>query len=180
MALFAFISGFGALNGWILVQGEMPRVLARDGIFPKIFGLESRYGTPSASLFITSALVTIVVLMNYSASMVKVFTFIILVSTSAYLVMYLFCALAALKLAVQGEMGVHGRRMATLLVVAMLAAIYSAWTLYGAGKEAFWWAMALIAAGVPVYLLMRWWPSIVSWWRRRITRAVAASGNLQR
>ena len=24
----SFISGFGALNGWILIQGEMPRVLA--------------------------------------------------------------------------------------------------------------------------------------------------------
>jgi Amino acid transporters len=179
LALFAFISGFGALNGWILVQGEMPRVLARDGIFPKIFGLESRYGTPGASLFITSALVTIVVLMNYSASMVKVFTFIILVSTSAYLVMYLFCSLAALVLALQGRMGVHGRRMATLLVVAMLAAIYSAWTLYGAGHEAFWWAMALLAAGVPVYFLMRW-PLVVSWWRRHITRTVVASGDLRR
>jgi basic amino acid/polyamine antiporter, APA family len=156
LALFAFISGFGALNGWILVQGEMPRVLARDGIFPKLFGRESRYGTPGASLFITSALVTAVVLMNYSASMVKVFTFIILVSTSAYLVMYLFCALAALKLAWRGDMGVHGRRLSILLIVAMLAALYSAWTLYGAGSQAFWWAMALLAMGVPVYFMMKW------------------------
>src|SRR5690606_26183565 len=74
LALVAFISGFGALNGWILVQGEMPRVLARDGIFPRVFAHESRYRTPGASLFITSALVTMVVLMNYSASMVRVFT----------------------------------------------------------------------------------------------------------
>ena len=140
LALFAFISGFGALNGWILVQGEMPRVLAREGVFPELFGRESRHGTPGASLFITSALVTAVVLMNYSASMVQVFTFIILVSTSAYLVMYLFCALAALKLAWRGDMGVHGPRLAILLIVAMLAALYSAWTLYGAGTEAFWWA----------------------------------------
>jgi APA family basic amino acid/polyamine antiporter len=29
LALFAFISGFGALNGWILVHGEMPATLAR-------------------------------------------------------------------------------------------------------------------------------------------------------
>lgn len=156
LALFAFISGFGALNGWILVQGEMPRVLARDGIFPRLFAHESRYGTPDASLFITSGLVTIVVLMNYSASMVQVFTFIILVSTSAYLVMYLFCALAAFKLAWRGEMGMHGPRLMVSLVVAMLAAIYSAWTLYGAGAEAFWWAMALMAVGLPIYLGMKW------------------------
>ncbi|MGH8175879.1 MAG: amino acid permease [Steroidobacter sp.] len=155
LALFAFISGFGALNGWILIQGEMPRVLARDGIFPQVFARESRYGTPGASLFITSGLVTPLILMNYSSSMVQIFTFIILISTSAFLVMYLFCSLAALKLAWRGDLGLKGRKLATLLVIAMFAAVYSLWTLYGAGPEAFWWSMALFAIGLPVYALMR-------------------------
>ena len=126
LALFAFISGFGALNGWILIQGEMPRVLAKEKVFPDLFAHESRHRTPDYSLFITSALVTIVMLMNYSGSMVKVFTLIILISTSAYLVMYLFCSLAALKLAWRGDLGIKGRRLAWLLAVAMLAALYSA------------------------------------------------------
>lgn len=168
LALFAFISGLGALNGWILVQGEMPRVLAREGIFPKLFAHESRYSTPDASLFITSGLVSTVVLMNYSASMVKVFTLIILIATSAYLVMYLFCALAAFKLAWRGEMGVHGRRLMVLLAVSMLAATYSAWTLYGAGGNAFWWGMGLLGLGLPVYFAMKWQ-------RRRAASAVAPS-----
>ena len=155
LALFAFISGFGALNGWILIQGEMPRVLAREGVFPKVFAAESRYGTPGAALFITSALASVLVLMNYSSSMVKIFTFVILVSTAAFLVMYLFCSLAALKLAWRGDLGLQGRKLGALLIIAMLAAIYSLWTLYGAGAEAFWWSMTLFAAGVPVYFGMR-------------------------
>lgn len=156
LALFMFISGFGALNGWILVQGEMPRVLARDGIFPQIFARESKYGTPGAALFITSALATPLVLMNYSSSMVQIFTFIILISTSAFLVMYLFCALAALKLAWRGDMGLQGRRLIVLIIIAMLAAVYSIWTLYGAGPEAIKWNLVLFAAGVPVYFGMKW------------------------
>jgi APA family basic amino acid/polyamine antiporter len=156
LALFAFISGFGALNGWILVQGEMPRVLAIEGIFPKIFAKTSRYGTPGAALFITSALGTPLVLMNYSSSMVKIFTFVILIATAAFLVMYLFCSLAALKLALRGDLGLHGRRLGWLLLIAALAAVYSLWTLYGAGAEAFWWNMALFAAGLPVYYGMKW------------------------
>lgn len=156
LALFAFISGFGALNGWILVQGEMPRVLAREGIFPKIFARESKYKTPGAALFITSALATPLVLMNYSSSMVQIFTFVILIATSGTLVMYLFCSLAALRLAWRGNMGLQGRRLMLLLVVAMVAALYSVWTLYGAGPEAFWWSMALCAAGLPVYFWMKW------------------------
>jgi APA family basic amino acid/polyamine antiporter len=169
VALFVFISGFGALNGWILIQGEMPRVLAREKIFPELFAHESRYRTPDYSLFITSTLVTIVMLMNYSGSMVNVFTFIILISTSAYLVMYLFCSLAAFKLALRGDMGVHGRKMMGLLAVAMLAALYSAWTLWGAGAEAFWWGMGLFALGLPLYFLLRWTR------RRAANAAVAAS-----
>jgi APA family basic amino acid/polyamine antiporter len=167
LALFAFISGFGALNGWILIQGEMPRVLAKEKIFPQLFAHESRYRTPDYSLFITSGLVTVVMLMNYSGSLVKVFTLIILISTSAYLVMYLFCALAAFKLAWRGDLGLKGRKLMWVLAVAMLAALYSAWTLYGAGKEAFWWGMGLFALGLPLYFLIKWQ-------RRRTADAIVA------
>jgi APA family basic amino acid/polyamine antiporter len=155
LALFAFISGFGALNGWILVQGEMPRVLAKDGVFPRLFAIESRHGTPGAALVISSALLSALVLMNYSRSMVQVFTFIILISTSTYLVMYLTCAIAALKLCWTGALGAAGRRLSPFLLVAALATLYSAWTLFGAGAEAFWWSMALFAVGVPVYWIMK-------------------------
>jgi basic amino acid/polyamine antiporter, APA family len=168
VALFVFISGFGALNGWILIQGEMPRVLAKEKIFPQLFAHESRYRTPDYSLFITSLLVTIVMLMNYSGSMVSVFTFIILISTSAYLVMYLFCSLAAFKLALRGDLGVRGRKLVWLLAVAMLGALYSAWTLWGAGKEAFLWGMGLFALGLPLYFLMKWQ-------RRRAANAAVAT-----
>jgi basic amino acid/polyamine antiporter, APA family len=155
LALFAFISGFGALNGWILLQAEMPRVLAKAGVFPRLFATESRQGTPSASLLISSALLTVVVLMNYSRSMVQVFTFIILISTSTYLVMYLSCALAALKLCWKGALGAAGRQLSPFLLVAMLATLYSVWTLYGAGAEPFLWSIALFAVGMPVYWLMK-------------------------
>jgi APA family basic amino acid/polyamine antiporter len=155
LAVFAFISGFGALNGWILLQAEMPRVLAKEGVFPRVFASESRHGTPGASLFISSALLTGVVLMNYSRSMVQVFTFIILISTSTYLVMYLTCALAALKLCWSGALGDAGRRLSAFLLVAILATFYSVWTLFGAGVEPFLWSIALFAAGLPVYWMMK-------------------------
>jgi APA family basic amino acid/polyamine antiporter len=154
LALFAFFSGFGALNGWILLQAEMPRVLAKEGVFPEVFARESRHGTPGASLVITSLLLTTLVLMNYSRSMIQVFTFIILIATSTYLVMYLCCAVAALKLCWDGLLGSAGRRLSPFLLLATLASMYSLWTLFGAGAEEFWWSVALFAAGLPVYWLM--------------------------
>jgi APA family basic amino acid/polyamine antiporter len=85
--------------------------------------------------------------------MVQVFTFIILISTSTYLVMYLTCAIAALKLCWTGALGSAGRRLSPFLLVATLATLYACWTLLGAGIEPFLWSFALFAIGVPVY----WW-----------------------
>ena len=154
-ALFAFIAGFGALNGWILVQGEMPAMLARAGVFPKFFARQSKYQTPGTSLFITGGLLTIVVLFNYSSSMVVVFTRMLLISTLSTLVTYLCCSLATLKLAWQGDLGLKGKSLGVLSTIAILGAIYSIWTIFGAGLEAFYWGIGLLVAGVPVYVVMK-------------------------
>ena len=111
-ALFAFIAGFGSLNGWILVQGEMPAMLARAGVFPQFFARQSKYQTPGTALFITGALLTIVVLFNYSSSMVVAFTRMLLISTLSTLVTYLCCSVATLKLAWQGDLGLKEKASA--------------------------------------------------------------------
>jgi len=154
-ALFAFIAGFGSLNGWILVQGEMPSTLARAGVFPQFFARQSKYQTPGTALFITSGLLTLLVLSNYSSSMVVVFTKMLLISTLATLVTYLCCSVATLKLAWQGQLGPRGKNPGALSVIAILGAIYSIWTIVGAGLEAFLWGVGLMAAGVPVYVAMK-------------------------
>src|SRR5262249_16332635 len=124
LALFAAISAFGALNGWILLQGEVPNPLARDGVFPRAFPQPSRRHTPTFALVFTSVLVTILILMNADAGLVKVFTFMALLSTSTCLVMYLGCCLALLRLRATGRLEGARRGTARLAVVAGLGAIY--------------------------------------------------------
>jgi APA family basic amino acid/polyamine antiporter len=156
LALFAFISGFGALNGWVLVHAEMPAVMARAGVFPAIFARESKYHTPGASLIITGILASIFVLMNYSKSMVETFSFIVLISTSANLFMYVAVSLSAIKLARKGIIESDWR----FYLVVLVATIYSVWALNGAGLEPFLWSVALFAVGMPIYF-----------WRRQHLRA---------
>jgi APA family basic amino acid/polyamine antiporter len=64
LAVFAAISGFGALNGWILLQGELPNAMAKSGVFPSIFARESPRRTPTFALLFSSGLVTLLILMN--------------------------------------------------------------------------------------------------------------------
>ena len=151
LALFAAISGFGALNGWILLQGELPHAMAKDGVFPSWFAKTSARDTPVRALVVSSLLMTFVVATNYTKSMTELFTFIILLSTTSSLFMYLVSALAALEL--QAAKRLKGSLM--LSVVGVLAAAYALWTIYGAGGEAVKLGVALSFAGVPVYMLTR-------------------------
>ena len=76
---------------------------------------------------------------------VELFTFILLISTSAILLPY-----AASSAAWLHSGGKNGGR-----VVALLALLYSLFALSGAGAEALAWGVVLLLAGLPVYLWMR-------------------------
>jgi APA family basic amino acid/polyamine antiporter len=153
IAAGAVISTLGALNGWILMQGQMPVAAARDGLAPPAFGRLSRNGTPALALISTSAIVTVIVLMNYTRGLVAMFTFLILLATLMTLVPYVFSSMALLVLA--RERSTTKRIPAGVLVLGGLAFAYSLWAVGGAGKDAVYWGMILLLGSVPVYVMMR-------------------------
>ena len=155
VAVFAAISAFGALNGWILLQGELPRAMAIRGEFPQIFARESAHNTPGFGLCVGSALATLLILANYQKSMVSVFTFMILLSTTACLVLYALCSAALLRLQWTQKLGAPRKGSVPLAIVAILATAYSLWAIVGAGVEAVLWGAALLLLGVPLYYWFR-------------------------
>lgn len=148
IALFAAVSAFGALNGWILLQGEMPWAMARDGVFPSFLARRSARDTPVRAHLLSSAFLSLVVVANFSRSMVELFQFLALLATTASLIPYFACSLAAIRLG--GRSGLP----ALVPPVALLGALYALWAIWGVGAEAVGWGVALLALGVPVYLLM--------------------------
>jgi basic amino acid/polyamine antiporter, APA family len=155
VAIFAAISAFGALNGWILLQGELPRAMAIRGEFPQIFARESAHNTPAFGLCFGSALATLLILANYQKSMVSVFTFMILLSTTACLVLYALCSAALLRLQWTQKLGAPRKGSVPLAIVGILATAYSLWAIVGAGAEAVLWGAALLLLGVPLYYWFR-------------------------
>ncbi len=151
IAAFGAISALGALNGWVMVQGELPAAMARDGLFPAFLGRASANGTPRNAHLFTTSLLTVVILMNSSRSMAAMFEFLIILTTAIVLVMYLGCGAAAVMLVRTGQI----KASAGFGVILALAALYSLWTIYGAGWEALGWGLALLLAGLPVFALMR-------------------------
>jgi basic amino acid/polyamine antiporter, APA family len=146
VALFAAISAFGTLNGFVLVQGEMPWAMAMGGVFPRWLARTSARGTPARAHIVSSLLLSAVMLSNFTRSMGDLFTFIALISIAAGLVAYFVCALAAIKL-------LHRERLVWLS--GGLASGFALWTLYGCGLVAMAWALGLVLAGLPIYLWVR-------------------------
>ena len=126
IALGAAISCFGALNGWILIVGQLPMAVAHDGLFPRVFGRVSARGTPVVGMLVAGVLSTGLVAMNYSRRLVDLFTFIILLATLSTLVPYAFCSLAVFL----QRRGLGLTPGASL--VAGLAFVYALWAIGGA------------------------------------------------
>jgi APA family basic amino acid/polyamine antiporter len=149
IAAGAAVSCFGALNGWILLCGQLSAAVARDGLFPRIFARSSPRGTPAAGILIAGLLASALIALNYTRALVDLFTFFILLATLSSLVPYAFCALAVFLLR-------DDRRPLTRLVIAsaMLAFAYSVWAIGGAGAETVYWGFLLLMSGLPVYVAM--------------------------
>jgi len=142
----AVIACFGALNGWILIQGQIPRAAAADGLFPRQFAKLSPQGTPVFALVVSSVFITVLVGMNYTGGLVQQFTFITLLATLAALVPYAFCSAAAL---------IIGKGSGRDALWATLGFLYAVWAIGGAGREAVYWGFLMLMGGVPVYVWMK-------------------------
>jgi APA family basic amino acid/polyamine antiporter len=153
IALGAAISSFGALNGWVLLQGQMPLAVAKDGLFPPVFGKLSSRGTPVHGLVISSLLATGLMALNFTASLVDQFTFLILLATICTLIPYVFSAISELVIFVRDKETFSGERLAGASVIAVLALAYSLWAITGAGRDIVFWGLLLLLAGVPFYWL---------------------------
>lgn len=144
LAVVMAVSCFGALNGWVLVSAQVPLAAARDGLFPSLFARTDARGTPVPGVLVGSLLASVLVMSNYSRSLVQVFTFSILLSTAATLLPYVAGSAAWLR---------RGTGPTRWLAAAALA--YGLYALAGIGGESLAWGAALVAVGLPVHWLLR-------------------------
>ena len=143
----ALVSIIGSMNGNIFCTAQQMLAAGKEGLAPPVLARLNKGEAPWVSLVSSSALATALLLLNYSRGLVSAFTFLIMMTTIACLVAYLVCALAELK---------HSWRNARAwAVVAVIATLYSAFAIFGAGQESLLWGFVLVAIGVPVYYLGR-------------------------
>lgn len=151
IALGAIIAGLGTLNGWILLQTQMPYAASKDGLFPKIFEKGMHKGTPIFGLLVSSAIITIFLLMSQSDSLVDQYVYVFKISAFSVVVCYIYPVVASLLLVK------HPRKRSFygLLAVVMLAIIYLIWAMIGAGHETVFLGSILFFASTPIYFWVK-------------------------
>jgi APA family basic amino acid/polyamine antiporter len=156
IALGAIIAALGSLNGFILIQSQIPMAAARDKLFPSLFAHTSRHGTPIRVLLITGSIMSFVLWMNYDKSLVEQFTFLITLATLAALTTYLFSIVSEVIISMK-KRKTSGKKMPIGSIALSLGAfIYVIWAIIGAGAEIFFYGSILFFASTPLFVLVKW------------------------
>ncbi len=143
-ALTLAVAAIGCLNGLILGSGELGYAMALRGEMPKAMTKTRGSNTPVVAQIVATVLSVILLLANSSRATAHLFTFIILLSTAAMVLVYLTSALAAWRCS---------PAPAQRLLIAG-AILFIAFATYGIGLEASLWCLVLLAIGLVVRAVM--------------------------
>jgi APA family basic amino acid/polyamine antiporter len=140
VAAFAAIATIGCLNGWVLVQGEVPLGMAHAGLLPRWFARTGARDVPVRVLVLSSALASLLVMSNATRSAAGLLDFMLRLTAAATLWLYIGACVSALLLRVAR-------------VAAGVGLLFGLWALWGSGLEAGGLSLALMLTAIPLYLL---------------------------
>lgn len=136
------VAAFGGANNNLLAAGELGYSMALRGDLPRLLTHTDAANAPIVSQLVASALTIILILLNSGKTTAGLFNFVILLSTTSSLVLYLIGTLAALRRDTSG----------LVRLVIALSIPFSLFAFYGAGPKANLWGLVLLAIG----LAIRW------------------------
>ncbi|WP_436880457.1 arginine-ornithine antiporter [Staphylococcus haemolyticus] len=139
------ISVLGAWLGWTLLAGELPFIVAKDGLFPKWFVKENKNKAPINALLITNILVQIFLISMLFTDSAYQFAFSL--ASSAILIPYMFSAFYQLKYTIEHK----GHATVKQWAIGIIASIYAIWLVYAAGIDYLLLTMLLYIPGLFVY-----------------------------
>lgn len=150
IAIAGALCALGALNGWMLVGGRIAYGAAVDGIFPKIFTKTAGCGSPKTAIIISSACAVPFLMLSLSDNLVHQFNFVVDISVSLVLIVYLICVLAFIKfLNDNKESRIH------MWVLALVAASFCMWALSAISVKMTLYSLTAFVIGLPMYVWMQ-------------------------
>jgi basic amino acid/polyamine antiporter, APA family len=139
------ISAFGCIGCTMMAAGELCFSLAQRRDLPVALARTNACGAPMTAQLISAMLSILLVLANSSRTTAGLFTFIILLSTVAVLILYVVAALAT---------GIRERSKGVRALV-VGGTLFAAFAFYGSGLEASLWGLGLACFALPVRIISR-------------------------
>jgi APA family basic amino acid/polyamine antiporter len=158
VAAVAVVSCLGAMNGLLLLSGQIPMAAEFDGLAPKVFGKLNVKHAPGTGLIISGVLAAFVLWLQVSGGggLGDVVATLVLVSAVATMVSYAFSAAAEIKWLLLDKGKVPVAHLARKMAVAILALLFTMLAFYGGGHTEIYWLWMLIVLGVPLYIWILW------------------------
>ena len=149
IALCAIFKAGSSLVGWTLTISQSAQAAAKDGLFPKVFGISDSRGIPTGNLLITGVLMTIIVVVTASPSLAKQFNDIIDMAIILTILPYMYSGIAFLRL---GKLAGTNRWHHYFVVsIVAVVSIYCLWVVAGSDANLTRNAMIILFASVPLY-----------------------------
>jgi arginine:agmatine antiporter len=149
IALCAIFKAGSSLVGWTLTISQSAAAAAKDGLFPKIFGLTDARGIPRLNFLITGVLMSLIVVATASPTLGKQFNEIIDMAIILTILPYMYTGIAFLKI---GKLAGTNRWHHYLVVsIVAVVSIYCLWVVAGSDATLTRNAMIILFASVPLY-----------------------------
>ena len=153
IAIFAIISGLGSLNGWTLLQIEIPKNLAKKNLLGSIFLEKGSNRVPIKGLIISTILVIILLCLNYTKGLTNIFTYLILTSTFCTLILYFFISLSEIINVFKNKKSFS--KYSDSLVTGICAFLFCIWMIIGVGFESIISGIILLSLSIPIYIYQK-------------------------
>lgn len=154
MNIGLLISVLTSWLAWTMVTAQIPQAAAQNGTFPKEFAKENKNQAPSVSLWVTSALMQLFMLLVYFSS--NAWNTMLSITSVMVLPAYLSSCAYLWKICEDHEYpnNIYIRR-STALICGIVGSIYALWLIYAAGLQYLMMAVIFMTLGIPVYIWAR-------------------------
>lgn len=157
VAAVAVVSCLGAMNGLLLLSGQIPMAAEFDGLAPKVFGKLNLKHAPSTGLIISGTLAAGILALSFSGGgLGDAVAQLVLVSAVATMVSYAFSAGAEIKWLALDRGKIPVAHFTRKITIAVLALVFTIFAFYGGGVQEIYWLWMLIVLGVPLYIYILW------------------------
>ncbi len=156
IGVMAFIACLGTLNAWVLTSGQIAVEAAKDNLFPACFAKSNSCGAPYVSLLIALFCTLFLLVFSLTPDILAQLNYIIDVSVTTFLFIYLACMLAFMRIVFREKLKVSKFYFS----IAICAAIFCVWVLSYTSLMNLFLCFLFMVTGVPIYI----------WQRRKVKR----------